>query len=165
MGYGGEGSAGGLGKSMPGGQLDIAAGAAPTSGSGTAEQLKSPIQALNQRADKTEQAPTAAAAAQLSTNRNQGQAANQETQSAQVAESRQGAKQGQQAAAAAQNRQDVNSQRRNLQGETSGTAGLPRMERVLFVLQVMERKNAAENAPADAAGVSAPAAEAKQSKP
>ncbi len=167
MGYGGGGTAGGLGKSMPGGQLGVAASAAPTTGSGTDEQLKSPAYALNRPADKTEQAPPAAP--QLFTNRNQEQAANQERQSAQVAESRQVAKHGQQSAAAAQNPQDADSQRRNLQIEPSGTAALPRMERVLFVLQVMERKNAAENArenvPADAAGVSSPAAEAKQSKP
>jgi hypothetical protein len=168
MGFGGGGAAGRSGKSMPGGQLGVAAGATSSTASGT-EQLKSSAQALNQPAAKAEQAPDAAAAVQLFTKRNQGQAANQEDQSAQVAESRQGAKQERQPASAAQNRQDADSQRRNMQIEPSGTAALPRIERVLFVLQVIERTNAAENAeknaPADAAGVSAPAAEANPSKP
>jgi hypothetical protein len=168
MGYGGGGAAGQLGKSMPGGQFGVAASAAPTTGPGMADQLKSPAKALNQPADKIEQAPADAAAAQLFTKQNQEQAANQQVQSAQVAESRQGAKQERQPASAAQNRQDSDSLRRNLQVEPSGTAALPRIERVLFVLQVIERKstagNAEKNAPADAAGINAPAAEANPSK-
>ncbi|MGA2062942.1 MAG: hypothetical protein ABSG67_20910, partial [Thermoguttaceae bacterium] len=163
MGYGGGGAMGAAGRSMPGGQRGVAASAAPATGSGTAGQLKSSAQALNQPAAKVEQAP--AAAAQLFTKRNQEQAADQEEQSAPAAQSRQFAIQQRQPASAAQNRQDADLQRRNLQVEPSGTAALPRMERVLFVLQVMERKNAGENAPVDAAGVNAPAAEANPSKP
>ncbi len=173
MGYGGIGSAGRLGETRSGGQLGVAAGAAPSTGSGTAEQLKSSAQALNQSAAKAEQAPSAAASAQLFTNRNQGQSARQEDQPAPAAQSRQSAKQERQSASAAQNRQDADSQRRNLQVEAFGTAALPRIERVLFVLQVIERKspveNAAENAnkkaPADAAGVNVPAEEVNPSKP
>jgi hypothetical protein len=169
MGFGGGGAASGSGKSMPGGQLGVAASAAPTTGSDTTEQLKSSVQELNQPAAKAEQAPAAAAVVQMFTKRNQEQAAHQGEQSAPAAQSRQSAKQERQPASAVRNLQDMDSQRRNSQIEPSGTAALPRIERVLFVLQVMERKNAAESggesAPADAAGVNAPAAEANPSKP
>jgi hypothetical protein len=166
-GYAGGGAAGVAGKSTLGDQLGVAANAAPTTG--TTEQLKSSAQELNQPAAKAEQAPAAAAATQLFTKQNQEQAANQPEQSAPAAQSWQFAIQRRQPASAEQNRQDADLQQRNLQVQPSPATALPRIERVLFVLQVMERKNAAEsareNAPADAAGINAPAAEANPPKP
>jgi hypothetical protein len=173
LGYGGGGAGGRLGKSMPADQLGVAPSAASSPAFDTSEQLKSPAQELNQPAAKAEQAPAAAAAVQLFSNKNKEQAANQADHPVPAAQSLQGAEQERQPASAAQNRQDSDSLRRNLQQMPSGTAALPRMERVLFVLQVMERKTATESAgenaekssPADAAGVNAPAAEANPSKP
>jgi hypothetical protein len=77
-------------------------------------------------------------------------------------------KQEQHPATAAKNRQDAYSPRDNFHIEPSGQAASPRIGRVLFVFQVIERKNTVENseqnAPANAAGADATAPEANPAK-
>ncbi len=162
-------SAGKSGEANSEGRFGGAAGGAPPAGSIAAEQLKSPSQVINQPPAKAVQVPASASVSPSLSQQGQAQAAKQEVQSAPAAQDRQSTKLEQQPAQAGQNRQDADSLYGNFQTQPSGSAGFPRMERVLFVFQVMERKNAGEDsdksAPANPARVNTPAVDANPSKP
>jgi hypothetical protein len=117
------------GGSVQGARLGVADGAGSSTGGDAAEQSRQTAQSLNQsEAAKSDQRPASVMAAPSATQAPM-RAAKQEEYSQK-----------------AQNRQDSDSPRGDFGITQSGSASVPRMQRVLFVMQVTEQGNNSDNA-------------------